>query len=1157
MVSHYLLDIDVIIIVVFLLINIVVGFRYRGKKQTFKEYAIGDKQFSSPTLTATIIATWVSGSMLFICLEETYSHGLYFLVAVGVGGSIGLFLTGCVFAARIGKFANNISVPESLGQLYGKTVQVIAGISSVFISIGYIAVQFQAIARVLSILFHYEHTTTVIAAAMIVTFYSLFGGVKAVTFTDVLQFFTFGTIIPVLALAVWNNLQDFGQVSQMLAVNPHFNPREVVKWSPELKGMLSVMSYVMIPILAPELFQRMVMARDAVQAKKSMIYASLIMQGIILCLAWIAILILADRPGLAQDQVVKYMVDTHLHPGLKGLLGVGVIALAMSTADSTINSTAVVIANDIFAPLKGQRAGSLKVAQYATLFLGSFSVVLALLGKSLLGIILLSACFYAPVVTVPMMLAILGFETSRRVVLMSMVSGVIITGGFLVCFKSANSFLPGMLTNLAVMLCAHYLLKEEGGWGRNPISQGIKYLDRRSWLKTLKGVQVPTYLAHILPVKTHFYSFFGFYIFTATYTSFYLLPRAVTLQFPLLYGIMQYSVLLLFTTFLAFPIWPEKLKSDRFMMWIWPLSIFYACFIVGGMLVVLSGFSISHMLIFMLNLVMAVLLLYWPLAVSMAFGGFLFALFTLRPYLDLIDPLDYLNTLQFRIAYSLLLCSSFFLALFKHQQVYRGLEVSNLLLRTTQQETNQALLQALQHREKLAQEMREESTQLFTSIHQMSDQLERETQKLPDEQAIITARETLRAANEKLKAASVYFSQIIYQVKDYMRLKVSEVLIVKLLQQTLQEIKYKQDLQVQGSPVIVQLHTQQARVQCDPEAIQQVLVNGVVYAQQHAEDNQPILLNLSDTTLGYPITSVKDYTKKVRALCIVITTKNTLPTLRDLYMGAVSNIGISLPRSTKMLPLIRNRRIIDEHYGATEFVEDASGITQLYVIPLHLREVRPSTMDSPEMDENVPVASFDSIVSTQEDELLVALSKYPGIDMALISKAMRLIKECHAGVKRKSGEPFYLHPIAVAQILLPYTQDQDTIIASLLHDTVEDTSLSLAQIGSMFNGVVRRIVDGVTHLESNIKTQKRVTLSTYENIQKLLGVDENRVLYVKLADRLHNMRTIEGHSSLEKRRKIAEETLLFFVPIARHLQLHAIEKELQQLASQVMNQPQQ
>ena len=335
------------------------------------------------------------------------------------------------------------------------------------------------------------------------------------------------------------------------------------------------------------------------------------------------------------------------------------------------------------------------------------------------------------------------------------------------------------------------------------------------------------------------------------------------------------------------------------------------------------------------------------------------------------------------------------------------------------------------------------------------------------------------------------------------------------------------------------------------------MVDGIAYAQQYAENNHSILLSIADTTLGYPITAVKDYTKKVSALCITIATHNTLPVPHDLYMGSVSNTGISLPRSTKILPLICNQRIVDEHYGATELTEGMLSFTQLYVIPLYLREIRPATMDTPEIDGDTPIALSATKIKiyAQEKELIETVTMYAEIDVEMVQKAIQLIKECHGQDKRMTSEPFYLHPIAVAQILLHHTQDQDTLIAALLHDTVEDTLLSLAQIGGMFNEIVQRIVDGVTHLESNMQTYKRVTLSAHENIQKLLGVDDDRILYVKLADRLYNMRTIEGHAQVSKQKKIATETLQFFVPIARYLKLHAIEKELQQLASQVMSKP--
>jgi (p)ppGpp synthase/HD superfamily hydrolase len=111
----------------------------------------------------------------------------------------------------------------------------------------------------------------------------------------------------------------------------------------------------------------------------------------------------------------------------------------------------------------------------------------------------------------------------------------------------------------------------------------------------------------------------------------------------------------------------------------------------------------------------------------------------------------------------------------------------------------------------------------------------------------------------------------------------------------------------------------------------------------------------------------------------------------------------------------------------------------------------------------------------------------------------------------------------------------------------------LAQVSLSFNPVVKTIVDGVTHLDSSLQHFKRIQLSSYENIQQLLEVKDDRILYVKLADRLHNMRTIAGHPSLDKQKKIAEETLQFFVPMAKGLGLMPIAEELKERCLVVLN----
>jgi (p)ppGpp synthase/HD superfamily hydrolase len=266
-------------------------------------------------------------------------------------------------------------------------------------------------------------------------------------------------------------------------------------------------------------------------------------------------------------------------------------------------------------------------------------------------------------------------------------------------------------------------------------------------------------------------------------------------------------------------------------------------------------------------------------------------------------------------------------------------------------------------------------------------------------------------------------------------------------------------------------------------------------------------------------------------------------------MVSVDRAAIRLPKDSTELPITHNQQIVDAHYGTSEFIESEHSMTQIYVIPVRVREVCPQTMD---LLSTTAVLS-ETPIYPEEEALVKEVQERTQVDMAMLRQALQLIKQYHAGVKRKSGEPFYLHPIAVAHILLDYTRDQDTIIAALLHDTVEDTSLSLNQVALSFNTIVKNIVDGVTHLDSWIKSFKRIQLTVHENIQQLLETKDQRVFYVKLADRLHNMRTIEGHPSLGKQKKIAEETLQFFVPMARSLGLSPIAEELHKRCFEVLN----
>jgi GTP pyrophosphokinase len=176
----------------------------------------------------------------------------------------------------------------------------------------------------------------------------------------------------------------------------------------------------------------------------------------------------------------------------------------------------------------------------------------------------------------------------------------------------------------------------------------------------------------------------------------------------------------------------------------------------------------------------------------------------------------------------------------------------------------------------------------------------------------------------------------------------------------------------------------------------------------------------------------------------------------------------------------------------------------------------------------------------------------PKGDLRVLEEAYRVAEEAHEGQVRKSGEPFIEHPLAVAEILADLRLDTTTLSAALLHDTVEDTEVTLSRIQEAFGEDVARIVDGLTKLDRlEFRTRE---LAQAENVRKMIVAmaGDIRVLLIKLADRLHNMRTVEALSP-GKQRRMATETLEIYAPLANRLGVQEVKWELEDLSFKTLH----
>ena len=168
-------------------------------------------------------------------------------------------------------------------------------------------------------------------------------------------------------------------------------------------------------------------------------------------------------------------------------------------------------------------------------------------------------------------------------------------------------------------------------------------------------------------------------------------------------------------------------------------------------------------------------------------------------------------------------------------------------------------------------------------------------------------------------------------------------------------------------------------------------------------------------------------------------------------------------------------------------------------------------------------------------------------DVEKIREAYRYADNAHLGQFRKSGEPYITHPIAVASILASWRMDAETIEAGLMHDVLEDTGTSKREMAEKFGIEVAELVDGVSKLDKLRFSSNEIAQA--ESFRKMLlaMARDVRVILVKLADRIHNMRTL-GVMRPEKRARIARETLDIYVPIAHRLGLNNVFRELQELS---------
>ena len=460
-------NIDIAIVAAFLLINLIVGLYYGRDVKHIRDYAVGDKRIITTIISASIIATWISGSFFTVSISQTFKDGVWFVPAA-LGDVISLLVIGYILAPRMKEFLKHISVAETMGELYGMRIRYVTAIASIAQAVAMTALQIKVFSGIFSHFLDFSQTTATIASSFVVVFYSAWGGIRAVSFTDALQFCTFGVFIPLFALFIWHTIGDADATRTAFQTNPLFDFSQIINYKdPRFFPNLTLMLWFLIPSLSSPTFQRALMSKDTKQIKKSFSVAAIGYTVIMVFICIIGLLILATNPNIDPDNIVPHIVDKYSFTGLKGIVIIGIMAMVMSTADSWINVGSVIATHDILKPIGLKEKHELLVSRLLALMIGVVSVFLVLSSSSLFKLFSLQANFYMPIVTMPLMLAILGFRTTPLSIGCGMIAGVvtvIIWKLFFTQSTGIDSVVPAMIANLFTFIIVHYLFNQPGGW---------------------------------------------------------------------------------------------------------------------------------------------------------------------------------------------------------------------------------------------------------------------------------------------------------------------------------------------------------------------------------------------------------------------------------------------------------------------------------------------------------------------------------------------------------------------------------------------------------------------------------------------------------------------------------------------------------------------
>ncbi|MCC8369453.1 MAG: alkaline phosphatase [Rickettsia endosymbiont of Oxypoda opaca] len=758
-------NIDVIIFTGFLVVNLIIGFLNIKGIKNIREYAIGKRNFSTGTIVATLIATWIGTSSFLVDSSRVYTEGLFYLIPSIVGSVVSWLLISYFLAPRLERFLGALSVAEIMGNVYGNKVRAVTSVASILTAIGKVAMQFHVASLILELFFNISNFYVDLLMAAVIISYSAFSGIRSVTFTDAVQFFTYSAVIPVIGVIAWNVFSDPNITVNSVVQSHMINFHELFSYkNPKFWMSLSIFVYFSIPSLGPSIFQRILMAKDMKQISSSFFIAVMICFCLSALFIWIAMLLLSQAPNIEPNILFLQIIKSYT--GFKGLIVGGVMAMIISSTNSYINVATVTFSNDL------AKKFPLAFSYIAAIIIGILGFILSLYTKNLVNLFLIVTGFYSPLITMPLILLIFGFCSTAKSFFIGMVAAIITILLWhlfsLREFTGIYAILPATLANVIFFVGSHYILKQPGGFNsfELPLALKILRLERKRQLiklySLIRTFNIVKFWRNTLPKQEITYSYVGIFIVASIFSSLYTTPAGKIKNHLEIYNFIYHSVLAVSTILITYPLWPVRFKKENIIAFFWFIGIFVILIFFAGLLVITSNFHKLEVMIFMINLIIVATLFKWHITLIMTISGVFAGVEFYKYFMKEKLLIDEYN-LQAEIIYLLTLFSSLLIIFLKpKQEQHQLIESQNTHLEKQVSYREEELEKLLDLKHEFLRNINHEIHTPLTGIISLGETLWEKYDKFDDEQR--------RKAVEIIAKSSTRLNSLMNNILDFSKL---------------------------------------------------------------------------------------------------------------------------------------------------------------------------------------------------------------------------------------------------------------------------------------------------------------------------------------------------------------------------------------------------